>query len=264
MPSPFPGMDPYLEQFWRDIHARLIIYAADQLQVHLPPDLRARVEERVFVEPPFGAPRSVYPDIRVVERDRGRATASPVQPGPAVAEPLVVCLPDEPVTERYVEMIDVGSGRRVVTVIKVLSVSNKTPGEGQELYRRTQQGLRNGPVNLVEIDLLRTGDRILSVGPSRIPPAHRTTYQVCVYCAVADLPCWELSRVPLRERLPVISIPLRPADLDVPLDLQTLIDQCYHNGGYDEDIDYSAEPDPPLDAEDTRWADTWVRQAGRR
>jgi len=60
MPSPFPGMDPYLEQFWRDVHARCIIYAADQLQARLPADLRARVEERVFVEPAFGVARSVY------------------------------------------------------------------------------------------------------------------------------------------------------------------------------------------------------------
>ncbi len=59
MPSPFPGMDPYLEQCWRDIHARCIIYAADQLQAHLPPDLRARVEERVVVEPALGTARGV-------------------------------------------------------------------------------------------------------------------------------------------------------------------------------------------------------------
>ncbi|MGH8058014.1 MAG: DUF4058 family protein, partial [Candidatus Entotheonellia bacterium] len=71
MPSPFPGMDPYLEKFWRDIHARCVIYAADQLQELLPADLRARVEERVFVEPAVGAPQSVYPDVRVVERGHG-------------------------------------------------------------------------------------------------------------------------------------------------------------------------------------------------
>lgn len=264
MPSPFPGMDPYLEQFWRDIHARLVIYAADQLQTRLPADLRARVEERVFVEPAFGAPRSVYPDIRVVERGRGQALATVVEPGVEVAEPLVIYLPDEPVTERYIEIIDVGSGRHVVTVIEVLSVSNKLPGEGQELYRRKQQELRDGHVNLVEIDLLRAGDRVLSVGPTRIPVSHRTPYQVCVYRAAAALPCWEIYRVPLREHLPGIRIPLRPTDPDVPLALQALIDQCYRNGGYDEDIDYSREPDPPLDADDAHWADALLRQAGRR
>lgn len=266
MPSPFPGMDPYLEQFWRDIHARLIIYAADQLQTRLPPDLRARVEERVFVEPAFGTPRSVYPDIRVVERGRGQvAPPSPsVSPGPAVAEPLVIYVPDESVTERYIDIIDMGSGRRVVTAIEVLSLANKSPGEGQELYRKKQRELRDGRVNLVEIDLLRAGDRVLSVGAARIPASHRTLYQVCVYRAAASVPCWEVYRVPLQERLPVIRIPLRLTDLDIPLDLQALIDQCYRNGGYDEDIDYSIEPAPPLDAEEARWADTLLRQVGRR
>jgi Protein of unknown function (DUF4058) len=68
MPSPFLGMDSSLEQCWCDIHARCIIYAADQLQARLPADFRARVEKRIFVEPVFAATRSVYPDIRVAER----------------------------------------------------------------------------------------------------------------------------------------------------------------------------------------------------
>ena len=264
MPSPFPGMDPYLEQFWRDIHARCIIYVADQLQAHLPADLRARVEERVVVEPSFGTARSVYPDIRVVERGRARATARVIEPAPALAEPLVIYVSDEAVTESFIEIIDVGSGRHVVTVIEVLSLANKLPGEGQELYRRKQREIRDGRVNLVEIDLLRAGDRVLAVGASRIPASHRTLYQVCVYRAVAALPCYEIYRVPLRERLPTIRLPLRATDPDVPLDLQAVIDQCYRNGGYDEDIDYTMEADPPLDVEDTRWVDTLLREAGRR
>jgi hypothetical protein len=143
------------------------------------------VEERVFVEPALGAARSVYPDIRVVGRGRGAATATTGEPGPAVAEPLEIYMSDEPVTERYINIIDVGSGRRVVTVLEMLSLSNKTPGEGQELYRRKQRELIDGHVNLVEIDLLRAGDRVLSVGLSHIPPAYRTPYQICVYRAAA-------------------------------------------------------------------------------
>src|SRR5260370_20141336 len=76
MPSPFPGMDPYLEQFWGDVHARLIIYASDQLQGVLPRDLRARVQERVFVDAPQTVERDVYPDVRVVERGRGAAAVA--------------------------------------------------------------------------------------------------------------------------------------------------------------------------------------------
>jgi hypothetical protein len=81
MPSPFPGMDPYLEQFWGDVHQSLITYARDQLQEVLPGDLRARIQERVFVELPNGLERNMYPDIRVVERGRrsgrGRTAAHP-------------------------------------------------------------------------------------------------------------------------------------------------------------------------------------------
>ena len=65
-------------------------------------------------------------------------------------------------------------------------------------------------------------------------------------------------------RLPTISLPLRSTDPDIPFDLQMVIDQCYRNGGYDEDIDYSVEPDPLLGVEDARWANTLLREAGRR
>jgi hypothetical protein len=75
---------------------------------------------------------------------------------------------------------------------------------------------------------------------------------------------YEVYRAPLRERLPVIRIPLPPTDADVPLDLQALLDQCYRNGGYEADSDYSVHPEPPLNAEDTSWADMLLRQAGRR
>jgi hypothetical protein len=183
MASPFPGMDPYLEQFWRDIHARLVIYAADQLQTQLPGDLRARVEERVFVEPAFGVAHSVYPDIRVVERGQGCMSPPAAEHPPAVAEPLVIYVSDEPMTERFIEIIDVGSGRRVVSVIEVLSVSNKSPGEGQELYRRKQGEIRAGQVNLVEIDLLRhriaPHTRSVSIVRRQIPPVGRSIAYPC-------------------------------------------------------------------------------------
>jgi hypothetical protein len=69
-------------------------------------------------------------------------------------------------------------------------------------------------------------------------------------------------RVPLRERLPSIGVPLRSSDDDAPLDLQALLDQCYRNGGYDEDVDYQGDADPPLDPDDRRWADAVLRKQG--
>jgi hypothetical protein len=73
----------------------------------------------------------------------------------------------------------------------------------------------------------------------------------------------EVYRVPLRERLSVVSIPFRPDDRDVSLDLEAVLEQCYRNGGYD-DIDYRGEPDPPLAGDDAAWVDALLREQGQR
>ena len=263
MASPFPGMDPYLEQFWRDVHARLIIYTADQLQGRLPSDLRARVEERVVVEPGVGEDRNVYPDIRIVERGRGPSAAVATETDVAVLEPVILRLENEPLTETFIEVIDVGSGKRVVTVIEVLSLANKLPGDGQDQYRQKQDELRAGGVSLVEIDLLRAGQRRLGVPYYQLPVSHRTAYQVCVRRGW-DPVAVEVYPVPLRQRLPVVKVPLRRTDAEVPLELQLLIEQCYRNGKYDDDLDYGHAPDPPLTPEDESWADSLLHTQGRR
>jgi hypothetical protein len=256
-------MDPYLEQFWGDVNSSLVIYVRNQLQQRLPNDLRARVQERVFVESPTSADRTMYPDIRVVERPRKHRDRAATALAVDVAEPLRMRLPDEPVTQGYIEIIDLGSGRRVVTVIEVLSPSNKAAGPGRRLYAKKQQECRAGGVGLVEIDLLRGGSWVLSVAEHVVPASHRLAYRVCVRRPGPD-GIVDVYRVPLRERLPVIGIPLRPTDADVPLDLNQLIEQCYCDGGYDDDIDYRAEPDPPLCPDDARWADALLRQQGHR
>ncbi len=261
MKSPFPGMDPYLEQHWRDIHHRFLTYACDDLQEHLPRDLRARLEERVFVEPEDGDGRGIYPDVRVIEypsRGGGVELATRIES----AEPLVIQLEAEPATEGYIEIIDVGSGNRVVTVLELLSESNKQPGEGLDLYRKKQRECLQAGVNLVEIDLLRSGKRVLAVPPARVPPAHRTTYQICVTRGHKPR-THEVYRAALREPLPIIRVPLRALDADVPLNLQALIERCYHHGRYD-DLDYRAAPHPPLDPADTAWALELLATAGRR
>lgn len=262
MKSPFPGMDPYLERYWREVHHRLITYTGDQLQWVLPSDLRARVQERVFVEAEGGEYRSIYPDVYVVEHPRPPAGALVAESGVAVAEPLVLHLPHEPISQGFLEIIDVGSGNRVVTVIEFLSPSNKIPGEGQDLYLEKQEEVRAARASLVEIDLTRAGRRVLSVRPEQIPPSHRTIYLVCVRRGW-KLPDAEIYRVPLQERLPIIRIPLRETDQDALLDLQVLIDQCYRNGRYD-DLSYRDKLDPPLDFEDAAWADQLLRSQGKR
>ncbi len=259
MKSPFPGMDPYLEQHWRDVHASLIIYGRDQLRECLPRDLRCRVEERVFVETEEGVGRSMY--IRVVEKRLPRS-ANGVAGGVATAEPLVLHLESEPVTETYIEVIDVASGNKVITVIEFLSLANKVPGEGQRKYLSEQKQMREGKVSLVEIDLQRNGHRVLAVSEELFPLSFRTPYRICV-CRGWEPEKAEIYRVPLREPLPTIRIPLRPTDADVPFALQPLIEQCYRQGDY-EDIDYTKNPDPPLEPDDAAWADALLRQAGKR
>ena len=262
MGSPFPGMDPYLEQHWRDVHHRFTTYACDALQAGLPRDLRARLEERVFVESADSQGRSVYPDIRVVERSKSRQPPLPATGGIAVADPLILRLEDEPVSEGFIQIIDVATGNQVVTVIELLSLSNKLPGEGNQLYLKKQQECRAGGVSLVEIDLLRSGKRVLSIADGLVPRDYRTPYRICVRRGWQPAEV-ELYKAPLRERLPAIRVPLRATDPDAGLDLQLLIDQCHRNGGY-QDIDYSRDPDPPLEAEDAAWADDLLRKSGLR
>lgn len=268
MDNPFPGMDPWMEQQWGDAHHSLIQYARDQIQPLLPPDLRARIEERVFVEADGRRERNRFPDLRVIERVR--ASRPVVSTGSAVAtagevtvaRPLVVYLADEPMTEGVIQIVDVRSGNRVVTVIEVLSPSNKLPGVGQRLYLGKQQECQAGGVNLVEIDLLRGGQWVVSVPLDLIPVPDQTPYRVCVWRAAEPL-AYEIYPAPLRERLPVIRVPLREDDADVPLDLQTPLNRAYQSGAYD-DTDYSIDPVPSLGPEDAAWADALLRSKGLR
>lgn len=252
MKSPFPGMDPYLEEYWPDVHHSLVTYTRDQIQPLLPGDLRARVEERVFLESQGDGYRMIYPDVHVVEEPRGVA----------VEEPLIVHLSDEPMTQGFLEIVDASSGNRVITVIEFLSPTNKLPGAGQESYLAKQKEVLAAGASLVEIDLTREGRRVLSTPSGRIPPRYRTTYQICVRRAWKPLQA-EIYPAPLRQRLPVIRIPLRQTDSDVPLDLQALIDLCYQNGRYDR-INYRLDPHPPLDPDSAAWADQLLRSAGLR
>jgi hypothetical protein len=255
-------MDPYLEQHWLDVHHRLATYACDQLQRKLPRDLRARIEERVFVESDDeGQYRGIHPDVRVVEHPMP-VSASTSAGGVATAEPIVVRTADDPVSQGFLEIVDASSGNRVVTVIEFVSPSNKVPGEGRDLYLRKQREVIGAKASLVEVDLTRAGQRSLAARMFQIPRQYHATYLVCVTRGWK----WgqsEVYSIPLAERLPAIRVPLRQTDADVPLELQTLIDQCYENGGYDT-IDYRQSVRPPLDPPDLAWAEGWLRAGGLR
>jgi hypothetical protein len=253
-------MDPYLEQYWRDVHHSLCTYARDQLQPQLGPALRARIEERLVVESEIGDQRAIYPDVKIVERrprePMGQQTAT------ALLEPVVFEIESEPATEGYIQIIDTTTGGRLVTVIEFLSTTNKLPGLGQQAYRQKRDELWGAGVSLVEIDLLRTGDWPLQLSEHRVPRAQRTPYRVGIHRGWDGLR-YEYYPLPLDRPLPAIRIPLRQSDPDARLDLQPLIDQTYQNGGYD-DIDYAQPARPPLEGEHAAWADDLLRRAGKR
>lgn len=264
MKSPFPGMDPYIEQRWRDFHSRFATYVCDALQPGLPADLRVRIEERVYVESFDGQGRQVAPDVQIFEmtgrqQQPGRGTAAAVAED--VAQPLVVFVPLE-VTERYVQIVDVGTGGTVVTVIELLSPSNKVPGKGREEYVMKQRQTVQAGVNLVEIDLIRAGQPTTLAKPGLIPAHHLATYHASIYCG-ADPDRLEFYAMPLRQRLPRLPIPLRRSDARVVLDLQTIIATAYDRGRYD-DIDYSKPLNPPLDLVDEQWARELLTAAAPR
>lgn len=261
MSSPFPGMDPYLERHWGDVHTRLMVYASSQLNAQLPADLQARVEEGVGVEIDNEPSRTVYPDVRVVE-DEGFSSSESAVAAVAVAEPVVVVNPDEPATARHIEIVDVDDGGRVVTAVEVLSPGNKNNRAGRLAYRVKRNEYLEAGVNLVEIDLVRQGKHILAVPEELLSERLAHSCRICVTRA-EHFNRWEVYPAPLRELLPNFRIPLRPSDRDVVLQLQPLIDDCYRDGRYDR-TDYSRDAAPPLKGDDAQWADALLREAGRR
>jgi hypothetical protein len=254
-------MDPYLEAHWGDVHTRIVVYASEQLREQVPTDLKVRVEEQVAVEAPDGNGAAYYPDVRVVE-SAGRGAGGPARTaGTLIAEPFILPYEVEAPTLRSIRIIDARSGNRVVTAIEFLSRANKFGEKRRQQYIQKRQELLSGGVNLVEIDLLRAGPYILAAPQEDLRPEYLKPYRICI--TRMNPPRREAYRVSLRERLPIIPIPLRPRDADVYLDIQTLIDRSYENGGYD-DIDYHADPLPPLEGDDAAWADRMLRDKGAR
>ena len=256
MSSPFPGMDPYLEAHWRDVHTSMMTYIRDQIQDQLPFDLVARVEESVSVDTEDGA-RLISPDVSVIE-DFEHAAMGVQSQSVAVAEPLLV-LEEVPQTARHVQIRDVSSGERVVTAIEVLSPTNKLTVSGREDYRRKQRDYLNAGVNLVEIDLLRGGQHVLAAALEFIPEERRRTYMMSVRTRIRT----KLFGASLREPLPVIPIPLRFTDRDVSLNIQQIIDQVYDRGRYIK-LNYQLDPEQPFSPEDAAWMESLLCENGRR
>jgi hypothetical protein len=260
--SPFPGLDPYLQAHWGDVHHSLIQYSRDALQGDLPEGLLSRVQERVFVEEFGERRRSIAPDVRVTEWQPGNGHAQPeTRGGVALAESRVFTFEDEEVTEGFIEIREADGGK-VVTIIEFLSPSNKAGGAGTDKYLEKQTEVMQSETSLVEIDLIRGGKRVLAMSGATVPHEWRNDALALVRRGWEGAQ-FELFRLPLRQRLSHIPIPLRRHEMPIYLDLQAIHDECYQKGRYDR-LDYSVAPEPPLSSEDDDWAIQILRAGGKR
>jgi hypothetical protein len=260
MPSPFPGMDPYLEDpaFWPGIHDSLIIYARDVLQPLLRPRYYIEVRERIYFE---DMREVIYPDATIHRRRPPLDTDRDVAVLPA-DEPTILRVETRQ-RETFLEICALGS-HEVVTVIEVISPSNKhVGGHGRTEYRKKQDEVLSSTAHLVEIDLLRGGAHVVVAPAGELRTLPSYDYVSCVSRATARQHV-EVYAVSVRQRLPRIRIPLREPDPDVVLDLPSIFARCYDNGDYRTRVDYTASATPPLRPNDEAWADALLCEAGLR
>jgi hypothetical protein len=257
MKSPFPGMDPYLERHWEDVHTRLIGYIADALQPQLSEDLVARMEEKVYVEDESGKQQLRKPDVRVVEFPTRWDPASGQASTAVLDEPISLEPVGDPIRQRSVLIYD-SVGHKIVTAIGVLSPWNKSPGKAVNTYLEKRDKYINSEMNLVEIHLVRTGDWTDMIGPYVIPESAITTYRVTI--AQPDLTRLLLYPISIRATLPMIKVPLRTQDPPAILNLQELVDKAYEMGRYSR-VDYAKPCSPPFVGPEKKWADDLLREA---
>lgn len=249
MPSPFPGMNPYLEHpdVWHGFHGYFCPELAKAVVAELPARYMVRMDENVYLHELSADERRLFgrPDVGVFDRSgttRGHApngSASAV--APAYAQLPAVDLERLP----FIEIRDIRS-RRLVTVIELLSPANKRPGTDRDAYLTKRARLMHETVNLVEIDLLRGWPRMPMDG------APTCDYMVTV-ARPEEWPRVGVWPIGLRDPLPEIPIPLTAPDPDVRVALQPLLHAIYDAGGYERFV-YDGEPEPPLSAADAEWA----------
>jgi hypothetical protein len=253
------------------------IFIRERLKAALPKPYYADINEKAYVEM-FA--RYIEPDAQILRRNTPTPTRPPVGTGgggvavlppPAATAapsrpPVTVSVVEEETTERFVEVFRKADGReRLVTVIEILSPGNKAAGStGRAKYLEKQREYLDAEVHLIEIDLLRAGQHTTAVPlPAAGLRAGRFDYHVCLRrfdLRRGDYLVWPIS---LSERLPVLEVPLLPGDGSVPLDLQAVFDRCYDTGPYEDRIDYSRPPLPPLTPEQAEWAKGMLAAAGR-
>lgn len=268
MPSPFPGMNPYLEntQFWSQVHNRLIVEIADIINPQIRPKYRMELEQRVYCDTEsngenFSGSLVGIPDNVVFQ-------ASPTTPpfpssGVAIAsppvKPLTVTLPQpKKVKEWYLKVKDVET-KQVVTVIEILSPKNKRKGEGRNKYLKKREQILMSLTHFIEIDLLIQGETM----PININDKMKTDYRIIISRSDSR-PQADLYVFNLPQQIPSIPLPLKPEDEEPLIPLQELLHNLYEKGSYDLAIDYQTSPLPELSTEKNKWIDNLLKSQGFR
>ena len=249
MPSPFPGMDPYLEgHLWPDVHNSLAYLISVQLTPRLGEPyivhLNNYTVEDTSPEEDVGI---MYPDVEIFRKaDKLKEPAEAYGSGATTPETMV--LPAiKPVDVRIpvVEIKDRKSNK-LITAIEILSPVNKRR-PGLQPYREKRLRLHHAGVHLIEIDLLRRGERPLA--HPYLPKSHYLTTLVR-----ADQGQTQVWAVDVKEPLPVIPVPLKAPDKDTFLDLNQALKELYEQRALDKSIDYSeAPPSPAFSEEELEW-----------
>jgi hypothetical protein len=256
MRSPFPGMNPYLEQptFWASFHTRLMVAIADTVAPQLRPNYYIEVETRTYQDQQ--EPEEILvgiPDAAVLAA-RSTAQMEPLRVESSATltqkRPRSIRLP-QPVTirERYLEVREVGTDT-VITVIEVLSPKNKQKGKGRTAYENKRRRILGSLSNLVEIDLLRAGLPMTMLG--QVQPSD---YRLIVSRS-SQRPQADLYDFDLREPIPSVPLPLRPEDEEPLIELQAIVQGVCDRAGYNERIDYRQPVPPPKPSEaNQQWVD---------
>jgi hypothetical protein len=247
MPSPFPGIDPFLEDpaYWSDFHATFINYWREAIADALPSNYEAGLRERVYlIESEPDARKLAFPDVVVTRSE----SFSPSTSGSAVAtiEPVTIPLTIlEGPRETYIEILH-RPDRTLVTVLELLSPTNKQePGRTEYLAKR--KALLYQQVHLVELDLLRGGRRPPMQKP--LPPGDGY-YVVSRY---EQRPDSQVYAWPMNHPLPTLPVPLRAPDPDILINLGEVYSTAYDRGRFQRRIDYQGGKPPQLHADEISW-----------
>jgi hypothetical protein len=267
MPSPFPGMDPYLEDpaLWPGLHDGLIYTLSTELNAVLPEGYYSRRQTRLYV---VQEDREILPDISAFHASGAPSPGVGAAVASATIEreaPVLLRVSTEEVSESYIEVRHRASEDKVATVIEVLSYSNKAAGSvGQTEYRRKQREVLASDVNLIEIDLLRRGSHAAAPPQDSIVRNFGPWDYLVSLSRPRDRSEFELWLLSVRTPLPEIRVPLLAGDADAAINVQEAFNRCYDEDRYGSSVRYDLEPLNPLSAADAAWADAMLRDKGLR